>query len=89
VDEVFGNVFDVMWRCSHMQAAESTKNVGSDVEEGVIGEQALFPFQPHADGGRLGAFEVDASLFGVDAVEICPQRGERYENLPPSPTHVS
>jgi hypothetical protein len=89
VDKVFGDVFEMIRCCPNAQGLESADSMGRDVEEGIVGEQASFPLQPHVDGSRLRAFEVDASLLGVDAVEVRPQRGARCENVSPGPTHVS
>ena len=89
MDEVFGDVFEMIRCCPNAQGLESANSMGRDVEEGIVGKQTLPPLQPHVDWSGLRALDTDASFLGVDAVKIRPQQGTRYENLSPGPTHVS
>jgi hypothetical protein len=77
-----------MWRCLDEEAFEPMDNVGSDLEEWVVREEAIFPQQPEVYWGRPGTLKVDASFVCVQAAKIGPQRRARYEDLSPHPTHV-
>lgn len=40
VNEVVGNILEVIWCCRHGQIAESACEIGSDLEEGIAREEA-------------------------------------------------
>ena len=87
--EAIGNVFEVICCGFDEQVLEPANSMGNDLEEWVVGRQAVVLIKPQIDRGGPRALEVDASFFRVPAVEIGPKRGTRDEDLPPSSAHVS
>ena len=84
-----GDLLDVLWNPVDGHGFESIEDVRDDLEEGIVGGQAVVSLQPHIDGGSLRAIKVDESLVDVGAIDIGPQSRARCENISPSPAHMS
>ena len=51
--EVIGDMLEVILGCVDPQEFESAESVGSELEEWVVGEEAILSLQPQVDWGGL------------------------------------